>query len=363
MASRKARMKRRRKGTMYVPPGTVQVDPAAPKPTVRLIQYDLEHLDEYEVTSVPELAGPIASDRVAWVHVDGVGDQTTIEQIRDVFLLHRLAIEDVVNLHQRPKAEDYERHLYVVLQMPRREPDCLRFEQLSLFLGPSWVLTFEEAPPDVFDPIRERLRRKLGLVRGEKADYLLYVLIDCVIDAYFPVLEQSCDRIEALEQEVLHRHRADHMDRIHELKQELLAIRRAIFPLRDLLLQLLRNERGRFGPTALVHLRDCCDHVAQLMDLLEVYRDLANDLMHLHLANLNIRQNEIMKVLTVVSAIFIPLSFIAGIYGMNFDPEASPWNMPELSWEWGYPMALGMMFLTASGMLIFFKLKGWLGRE
>ncbi|MBI1291033.1 magnesium/cobalt transporter CorA [bacterium] len=359
MAVRKPR-NRQRKKTLHMAPGSIVIDSAMERPHLRAIVYDEKNLSELNDISPAQIPPLIPTPEVLWVHVDGFGDQALIEQLRDAFHLHRLAVEDVVSLHQRPKAEDYDRHLYIVIQIPYITEGQLRTEQLSLFLGDNWVLTFEERPPDNFDPVRDRLRTRKGIIRDNKADYLAYALIDCLLDCYFPVLESYCDRMEILEQQMLTGHGRKHVAEVHHVKQELLQIRRSLWPTREMLTLLLRNERNRFSPTALVHLRDCLDHANQLIDLVEVYRELAGDLVNLHLTNASIRQNEVMKVLTIVSAIFIPLSFIAGLYGMNFDPDASPWNMPELHWTFGYPAALGTMAVTALGLFLFIRSKGWL---
>jgi len=362
MALQKKRPRQKKK-TLHMAPGSIVIDPDSPMSKLLGTYYDEHHATEKPAASVAELRAGAIPGGVLWGHVTGLGDQHVIEQLRDEFKLHRLAVEDVVSLHQRPKAEDYENHLYVVIHMPQHVDGMLRMEQISIFLGDGWLLTFEERPPHAFEPVRDRIRGRKGIVRDNKTDYLAYALIDCVLDGFFPVLESYCDRMEELEGQILACHHGSHVKDVHNVKQELLALRRTLWPTRDMLSLLLRNEKGRFGPTALIHLRDCLDHANQLIDLVEVYRELANDLMNLHLMNASIRQNEVMKVLTIVSAIFIPLSFIAGVYGMNFDPEISPWNMPELRWAYGYPMALGLMLLVAGALLAYMYSRGWMKRD
>ena len=296
---------------------------------------------------------------MTWVNVDGLGDLETLTRIQEIFGLHRLALEDVVNVHQRPKAELYEDHLFVVARMPRPGAG-LETEQFSLFLGKGYVLTFQEAPGDCLEAVRERIRNERPRIRAGGPDYLAYAIIDAVIDSYFPLLEGIGDQLEALEEEVLARPHSSQVPILHGIKRDLMNLRRIVWPLREVLAGFVREESPLITEATKIYLRDCYDHTIQIMDLLESYRDVATGLMDLYLSSISNRMNEVMKVLTIIATIFIPLGFIAGLYGMNFNPEISRWNMPELNWALGYPFALGVMGTIALVMLVFFGKKGWL---
>ena len=277
-----------------------------------------------------------------------------------VFGLHRLALEDVSNVPQRPKAEWYDEHLFVVGRMIRLIP-ALDVEQLSMFLGSGYVLTFQERAGDPLDPVRRRLQGPPGRIRAVGADYLAYAILDAVTDHYFPVLESYGDELEALEDCILAGTGRLAMARLHAVKRDLLTLRKSIWPVRDAITALLRDPGELIGEGTQVYLRDCHDHVVQAAELVETYRELAASLTDLYLSSVSYRMNEIMKVLTIFTAVFIPLSFIAGLYGMNFDRSESPLNMPELEWYFGYPFALGLMAVIALGLLYYFWRRGWIG--
>jgi magnesium transporter len=230
-----------------------------------------------------------------------------------------------------------------------------------MFLGANFLLTFQERTGDCFDLVRDRIRRRRGHIRERKADYLAYALLDAVIDGYFPVLEACGERLESLEDAVLDKPSGEQSAQIHEMKRDLLTLRRAIWPQREMINALTRDSSAHVSDQTRVYLRDCYDHTIQLMDMLETYREIASGLVDVYLSSVSARMNEIMKLLTIIATIFIPLGFIAGLYGMNFDTGVSPWNMPELSWRWGYPFALGLMAVVAIGLLLFFRKRGWIG--
>jgi magnesium transporter len=292
--------------------------------------------------------------------VVGVGDAETVRRIGEIFALHRLALEDCINVHQRPKVEEYEDHRFIVSRMAmiREGPDT---EQISLFLGRNFVITFQEQPGDCFGPVRERLRAARGRIRAAGADYLAYALLDAIVDSYFPVLESYGERIEDLEDDVLLRPDNRTVAQIFELKRDLLALRRAAWPQREAINTLIREPSPLIDDETRIFLRDCYDHAVHVLDIVETHREQAASLTDVYLSSMSNRLNEVMKVLTIIATIFIPLSFIASVYGMNFDTERSPWNMPELEWYFGYPFALGLMALTAAGLLLFFRRKGWIG--
>lgn len=340
-------------------PGTLAIDPAAPKPRLTVIAFGPDGHEEKELQTVAEIAGYRQAWPVVWLNVDGLGDHGILRQLADEFKLHLLALEDVVNIPQRAKLESYDEHLFIVARMIRLA-EHLETEQVSIFVGDGYVLTFQEKVGDCFDAVRARIRVATGRIRKSGSDYLAYALLDTIIDGYYPVLEQYGHRIDALEEETMSSHDPNAGVRIHTIKHELLIVRRALSPHREALHLLLRDASTYVGDQTKVYLRDCYDHVVQLLDLVETYRELSSGLLDVHLAMVSNRMNEVMKVLTVFAAIFIPLSFIAGLYGMNFDPD-SPWNMPELRWAFGYPLVLVLMAAVAGGLLLYFSRKGWIG--
>jgi magnesium transporter len=269
-------------------------------------------------------------------------------------------MEDVLNLHQRPKAEEYKDHVFIVTQMYRTYAD-LGTEQVSIFLGEDFVLSFQEQAGDCLDPLRNRIRAGKGRIRGAGADYLCYAILDAVVDGYFPVLERYGETLEELEEQVITQARGDHISRLHEMKRDLLNTRRAIWPHREMINALIRDENPLFSDSTRMYLRDVYDHTIQLMDIVETYREIASGLVDVYISSVSAKLNEIMKVLTIIATIFIPLSFVASLYGMNFDRSASPWNMPELGWRFGYPLSLLLMGGIAVGLLFYFRRRGWLG--
>ncbi|MHB9049429.1 MAG: magnesium/cobalt transporter CorA [Pirellulales bacterium] len=363
MAKYRSRKKRRhfhRRTPPGAPPGTLVVDPAAPRPVVSVIAYGPEGFAERQIDDIGQVREFLGQWPITWIDVDGLGDTRTVCQLGEMLGLHQLALEDVVNVHQRAKVEPYGDHLFIVTRMIRMT-DRLETEQISLFVGPNFVLTFQEHRGDCFDPVRERLRQSHGGIRETDTGFLAYALVDSVIDGYYPVLEQYGERLDRLEDDVLQYGNHDIIARIHEVKSDLFQLRRAIWPHRDAVNELVRDPHPLITGDTRVYLRDCYDHVVQLIDLVETYRELGADLRDLHLATISNRTNEIMKVLTVIATVFMPLTFIAGLYGMNFHTDVSPWNMPELTWYLGYPFALALMGLVAGWMLLFFRRRGWLG--
>jgi len=342
-------------------PGTIQVAEGAPPPRITLIQYDAEHLEERVLESVGQIPAQAPEGGMLWLNVDGLGDARVIEAIGERFNLHPLALADVVHVDQRAKTELYDQHLFLVLRMLHDEAH-VRHEQLSLFLGKGFVLTFQERAGDCFGMVRERLRKTHGRIRRRGADYLAYALLDAVIDQYFHPLEAFGDRLDALEAEVLKQPTVAVVHQLHALKRELLVVRRAVWPVREAVNVLLRDESGEWISEGVrPYLRDCYDHSVQAMDMVETFRELAASQMELYLSTVSQRTNETMKVLTMFASIFIPLTFIAGVYGMNFDPDVSPWNMPELRWFLGYPAALLFMAAVTLGILWLFRRRGWFG--
>lgn len=342
------------------PPGTLVADPGAPKPTIRLLAYGPDGRKEITGADTETIVALKGKWPVLWVSVEGLGDVGVVEKIGAIFGLHRLALEDVLNVHQRPKVEQYGDYIFIVARSAALN-ERVATEQLSIFLGKDFVLSFHERGTAVYDVTRERIKTASGRISSAGSDYLAYALIDTLIDGYFPVLEDYGERLEGIEEDVVSRPSEGLIRRIHEAKRDLLNIRRSIWPLRDALSALEREPGQLVSDDTRVYLRDCYDHTIQIIDFVETYREIATGMMDVYLSSLSNRMNEIMKVLTIIATIFIPLSFIAGLYGMNFNPARSPWNMPELEWRWGYPFALLLMALTAGIMLFYFRRKGWLG--
>lgn len=331
------------------------------KPVITLMEYDAGSLDERRYDSVEEVFVCRDNPKVSWINVDGLGDEAALRRLGDHFGLHPLALEDVLHTEQRPKVEEFPGHLFIVAQMVYLGKDAgIQGEQVCIFLGRNFVITMqEESGYDVFDEVRKRLRREGSLARTSGADLLAASLLDAVIDQFFPVLESLGEAIEDFEEEILNRLQRKSLRQLHEFKRTLLQLRRAAWPQREVVAALSHDESGLIVERTKPYLRDCYDHTIQMMDMIESDRDVLAGLMDLYVSSLGIRTNEIMRVLTVVTTLFIPLTFIAGVYGMNFDPKYA-WNMPELRSPYGYVICLASMVLVAAGQLVFFWRKGWL---
>jgi len=329
-------------------------------PVIDVIAYGADSFLERSDVAPQEIARLRAEARVTWVNVTGLGDVDQLKQVAAHFNLHPLAMEDVVNLHQRPKAEEFEDHIFLVSRMVRAA-EAVSSEQVSIFLGTDYVLSFHEHAGDCFEPLRERLRMGSGRVRQAGPDYLCYGLLDAVVDGYFPVLDRFSDQLEALEDDLIDKPESRHMALLHERKRELLHMRRAVWPQREMINMLIRDENPLIDADTRLYLRDVYDHLLQLIDMIETYREITTGLVDVYMSSVSVKLNKTMQVLTVIATIFIPLGFIASLYGMNFDRGASPWNMPELSWYFGYPLTLLLMLGIAAGMLFQFWRHGWLG--
>jgi len=343
-------------------PGTLSIEPDAPVPVIVLIDYSDETAIRRGVEYPEECAAYLDTHSVSWVDVKGLGSEDVLQRLGQVFSLHPLMLEDVVNVPQRPKVEEFDNQLLIIARMVTLEDDNEHFvsEQVSLILGEHYLLTVQEEPLyDSFGPIRDRIRTNKGVIRKQGADYLAYSLLDAIVDGFFPVLESYGERIEDLEDEVVSNPTRQTLEKIHALKRELLTLRRAIWPQRDVINSLIRDGNPLISHDIRIYLRDCYDHTIQVLDMVETYRELSSSLMDVYLSSVSNKMNEVMKFLTVMSSIFIPLTFIAGVYGMNFATDKSPWNMPELDWYWGYPACLLGMVVTAMGLVYFFWKRGW----
>ncbi|MBW4685352.1 MAG: magnesium/cobalt transporter CorA [Komarekiella atlantica HA4396-MV6] len=344
-------------------PGTIIVDADAPPPIIFLIDYNQTNVIRHQITSPEECIPYLDTESVSWVDVQGLGSQDILQRLGQVFDLHPLVLEDVVNVPERPKVEDYEDQLLFIARMvvPKERTCGFYSEQVSLILGKHYLLTVQEEPEhDCFEGVRSRIEKGKGIIRKQGADYLAYALLDAIIDGFFPVLELYGDRIEELEEEVIANPTRQTLQNIYQIRRELLQLRRSIWPQRDAINSLIRDGSELISEEVSIYLRDCYDHAVQVMDMVETYRELASGLMDVYLSAVSNRMNEVMKLLTVVSAIFIPLTFVVGIYGMNFNTEKSPYNMPELNWYWGYPICLGVMAVIGFGLLFLFWQRGWL---
>lgn len=343
-------------------PGVIDFRTDSSPPKITLLDYTNYGVQHIDINDPKECIPYLESESISWIDVGGLGGEETWHQLNEVFNLHPLALEDIIHVPQRPKTEEYEDHLVIIARMVSLREDGKSFitEQISLVLGENYVLSVQEEPYyDCLQVVRQRLQSSRSLIRKSGVDYLIYALIDAIIDGFFPVLEMYGELIEALEAEVVTSPTLQTLERIYQLKRELLELRRAIWPQRDAINALIRDSGDFITHDVQLYLRDCYDHAVQVIDIVETYRDLAASLTDIYLSSSSNRMNEIMKLLTIVSSIFIPLTFIAGIYGMNFNTETSPFNMPELNWYWGYVATLMVMAIVAIGMIIFFWHKGW----
>jgi magnesium transporter len=325
--------------------------------TIRITTYDPERIEERTVEGPEELAAAAraAGHGVTWIEVVGLGDGRVLEWIRDTLGVHPLAVADIAHAPQRPKFEDYGEHDLLIAQHARVVDDsAVELTQVSLIVTPSWVLSVVEHPCPSFEPVRERLRAR-GPMRGLGADYLAYALLDAVIDGYFPVVEALGELLDELEEDVVERPGRGALVRLHAVRRILLTLHREMWRQRDALSQMMRSEGTPFGPAVRVYLRDAHDHAMQVLDAIETYRETTVGLMDVYLSSVNNRLGEVMKTLTVMATIFIPLTFIVGVYGMNFV------DMPELHWRWGYPAVWVVMTTVAVGLLLWFRRRGWLG--
>jgi len=366
------------------PPGTLVRDPMAAPTKISVIAYKKGELVETTWKNEKEVKKLQQEYPVLWINVVGLGDIEALKQLGQAFGMHPLALEDVVNTHQRPKLEEYKQDVFWVARLPhylRAKPSAgkgdeeheellssqmpdsgvdIRFSQISVYFGDGFVLSFNEEPNEVYESIRDRLRNAGGRIRGGGADYLTYALMDAVVDQYYPALDSLSEKIEILEEIVVSKPSKSTVREIYNTKRRLMLLRRNVWPLREVFGKLLTQNLGRFNNETKIYLRDVSDHVYGVLNLLEYYRELGTGLLEVYLSSNGNRMNEIMKVLTMIATVFLPLSFIAGVYGMNFKGEKSPFNMPELDWYFGYPFAIGLMLLVSAAFFVFFKKKGWL---
>lgn len=346
-------------------PGTLSIEDDATPPEIVLIDYSPKQAVRVTNLTPEDCLEYMNKDSISWFNVGGLGNENFFLRLGKVFGLHPLTLEDIVNVPQKPKIEYDREQLVIIANMAIPKPDEKGFwlEQVSLVVTKKYILTVQEEPHrDCFEPIRQRIRLQKGNIRNHGTDYLAYALWDAIIDGFFPVLDIYSEKIEDLEDEVITNPNSQTLADIYQVRRELLALRRAIWSQRTALSSLIRDGSSIINNEILLYLRDCYDHAVQIVDLIETYRELSSGLTDIYLSAMSNKMNEIMKLLTVISTIFIPLTFIAGIYGMNFNTEVSPWNMPELGYYWGYPLCLAAMMIIAIGLIIFFWRQGWFDR-
>lgn len=349
----------------YHPPGTAPgtlLERAVPTRPVRLslIDYTPDDFTEQELASPADCQTYLKRKSVTWIHVQGEVPADTLRHFGELFDLHPLALEDVMNSGQRPKLDSYEDQDFIAMNLPEFRNGGIVSEQVSLFFGVDYIVSFSNAAADPFEPVRHRLRASTGRFRAHGADYLLYTLLDLIIDGGFPMLDRLGESLEQLEAALLVEPGKRTLAEIHRLKRDLLLLRRGLWPQREVINALLRPDHTLIQAETRIYLRDCYDHTVQIIDLLETYRDMVTAMLEVYLSSISHRTNEIMRVLTIIATIFIPLTFIAGVYGMNFNHPTSPWAMPELGWYYGYPLIWLVMLVVAGGLLYLFKRRGWL---
>jgi magnesium transporter len=352
------RLVKRRSTKAGLPPGTL-IHIGARKteePKITIMDYDETHFQEREIKTIEECFLFKDQPTVTWINIDGLHQIEILEKLGECYGFHPLVLEDILNTEQRPKIDDYGEYLYVVLKMlhDKGKGGQIEAEQISLILGPNFVFSFQEGEGDVFDAIRERIRSGKGRIRKMGADYLAYALLDAVVDYYFVILEKLGERIEFLETELVTNPETKILREIQILKREMIFLRKAVWPLREVVAALERCESPLFQKATVVYLKDVYDHIIQVIDSVETFRDMLSGMLDIYLSSISNRLNSVMKVLTIIATVFMPLTFLAGVYGMNFK------HMPELEWRWGYPLCWAVMAGIGVSMVVYFKKKKWM---
>jgi len=341
-----------------LPPGSIVHigNKRAEKTKITIVDYNEEQFQEKEVKTVKECCPYKEKPTITWINIDGVHEEKIIEELGKIYNFHPLILEDIVDTDQRPKIKDFGDYIFIILKMHYydKENNEIKIEQVSLIFGKNYVISFQEREGDVFDSIRERIRNNIGRIRKARADYLIYALMDAIIDNYFTILEKLGEETEDLEAKVIKDPVPANLQIIYKLKSELIFLRKSVWPLREVISILEKGESVLIDKSTNIYLRDIYGHTIQVMDTVETLRDVISGTLDVYLSSVSNRMNEIMKVLTIVATIFIPLTFIAGIYGMNFQ------YMPELKWVWGYPIVLLGMLIIGIVMVIYFKRKKWM---
>ena len=347
-------IKKKKKRVSLVPRASVRMKEE--KVRITIIDYNEESFQEKEAKKAEECFPFKDKPTVTWINIDGIHNVEVIEQIGKHFDMHPIIIEDIITTTQRPKYEDFGSYIFIVLKMLYYEEreDQTNSEQVSLIVGSNFVISFQEKEGDIFDPVRERIRNAKGRIRKMGSDYLAYSLIDAIVDHYFIILEKLGERVEQMEEELITNPTPETLQLIHELKREMIFLRKSVWPLREVISGLQRTESPLIQKTTMIFLRDVYDHTIQVIDTVETFRDMVSGMLDIYLSSISNKMNEVMKVLTIIATIFIPLTFIVGVYGMNFR------YMPELQWEWGYFIVWTMIVMVGISMVIYFKRKKWL---
>jgi len=356
--NRKSKSVRRHVKKAGLPPGTLVHVGEKMVENVRIsyIDYDEQGFSEKQVSKIEECFPFKTTPTVTWINIDGLHEVQIIERLGSQFELHPLMLEDILHTEQRPKFEDFEKYMFFVMQMLRynEEIQAVESEQISLVLGESYVITFQERVGDVFDTVRERIRNSKGRIRKMGPDYLAHALIDAIVDSYFSILEKVGEKIESMEEQLVSDPTERTLQQIHTMKREMILLRRSVWPLREVISGVQRSESRLIQESTDVYLRDVYDHTIQIIDTIENFRDMVSGMLDIYLSGISNRMNAVMKVLTIIATIFIPLTFVAGVYGMNFE------HMPELKWHWAYPAVWLVMIAIAAVMLVYFRRKKWL---
>ncbi|MGF1489906.1 MAG: magnesium/cobalt transporter CorA [Prochloraceae cyanobacterium] len=344
-------------------PGTLNIETDAVPSEIIVIEYNLEAATYVTNVKPEECRTCLKNDSISWIDIRGLGSEGILQKLARIFKLHPLLLEDVVNVPQRPKIEEYEDRLVIITQMvilTEKSENGVSIEQVSLIVGTNYLITLQEDPEDdCFQPVRDRIRHNRGMVRKKGTDYLAYALWDAIIDGYFPVLEAIGDRIEELEAKVVIEPNEKTLGQVYQIRRQLIALRRSIWPQREAVEKLIKNRGSLINEEVIPYLKDCYDHTIQIIDAIETYRELTSNLMNVYMSAVSNKINEIMKTIAVVSTIFIPLTFITSLYGMNFNTEISPYNMPELNLSWGYPAFWLLTITVALSLIFFFWRRGW----
>ncbi|KAF5421037.1 MAG: magnesium transporter [Candidatus Methanomarinus sp.] len=349
---------RKRSEKVGLPPGTIVHigERKAQKHRITIVDYDETKFQERELETIEESFPFKDTSTITWINIDGLHQLEIIEKIGKHFNIHPLVLEDITNTEQRPKMEDFDDYLFLILKMIcfEEKDNRIKVEQVGLILGSNFVISFQEKKGNVFDPVKQRIISGKGRIRTRGADYLAYALIDVIVDGYFLIIERIGDQIEDLEEDLLDGPRPETMQDIHSLKREMLQFRKSVWPLQEIIRRLERGESDMFNESTEIYLKDVHDHTIHVIDTIEIFNDMLSGLLDLYISSISNKINQIMKVLTIIATIFIPLTFIAGVYGMNFK------YMPELDWRYGYPMVLLVMFIIGVGIMIYARKKRWL---
>ncbi len=354
-----SRLAKKRSKKAGLPPGTlIHIgEKKAEELRITVIDYDEGSFQEKEIKTIEECFLFRETPSVTWINVEGLHEVEILEKLGECYGFHPLVLEDILNTDQRPKMEDYGNYLYVVLKMLSHngQKNEIMTEQVSILLGSNFVISFQEGGEgDVFNPIRDRIKNGKGRIRKMGADYLAYALLDAVVDNYFIIMEKLGEKIELIEEELIAQPTSETLHVIHHMKREMIFLRKAVWPLREVISGLERGETSLLKESTRIYLRDIYDHTIQVIDTIETFRDMVSGMLDIYLSSVSNRLNSVMKVLTIIATIFMPLTFLAGIYGMNFK------YMPELEWKWGYPLVWGVMIGIGAFMLIYFRKKKWL---